>query len=242
MTSRSFQAGEFLTGLSLQQLVLKTTVQPAQLPDLRLGFPPLLDVAQDQRVDHLPARLRARKRSLDRKRSAVGTHGIVAFGQPDRRLRTSRMHVVAEHPAQRRGKEAVAGHAQGFARLTAEHAFGRPVEERDAACFVERDDRVHRGLDDAREPLLALLKPGPQALDFQMRGDARQHFLVLERLRDVVDGAEFEPFDLIDGVRQRAHENHRNVARRGVRLEARAGREPVEPGHHHVEQDQSGLA
>ena len=71
-----------------------------------------------------------------------------------------------------------------------------------------------------------------------MRPHARQQLLELERLGDVVDGADLESADLVDRLRQRRHEDDRDVADGGILLEPFACREAVQVGHQHVEQDQ----
>jgi len=61
--------------------------------------------------------------------------------------------------------------------------------------------------------------------------------LALDRLREIVGGAERVAQVLV--VDDREHD-YRNVRERGIGLERRQDRPPVQPGHHHVERDRVG--
>ena len=74
-----------------------------------------------------------------------------------------------------------------------------------------------------------------------MVGHARDHFLGLDRLGDVIRGAEFEPRDLVRHLAERREKDDDGVARRRIALEGAADFEAVELGHHHVEEDEIGV-
>src|SRR3954462_12664193 len=46
----------------------------------------------------------------------------------------------------------------------AEHCLGRPVEQQYPLFSIDRDDCVHRGINDGGEPTLAFLQPSLSAL------------------------------------------------------------------------------
>ena len=69
----------------------------------------------------------------------------------------------------------------------------------------------------------------------QHRAQPGQQLARRERLGDVVVGAELEPDHAIGLVAARGQHDHRDAVA-GVAQRAQH-REPVEPGHHHVEQD-----
>ena len=68
--------------------------------------------------------------------------------------------------------------------------------------------------------------------------DARDHLARVERLRDVVVRAHLQPDDLVDVLGARGEHQHGHA-----RLAADGGAdlEPVEAGHHQVEQDEVGI-
>ena len=70
--------------------------------------------------------------------------------------------------------------------------------------------------------------------------DARQDFFGLDRLGDVVHGAELEARHLVGHFAARRQEDDGGVAGFGLRLEPAADLEPVDPRHHDVEQHQVG--
>ncbi len=69
-----------------------------------------------------------------------------------------------------------------------------------------------------------------------MRVDTGHHFLVLERLRHVINGPRLEPPDLVVRTDESGHEDDRQGRPLGFQPAARL--EPVHAGHHHVEQDE----
>ncbi len=166
----------------------------------------------------------------------------MTFGYPDGRPggapRPSRAHVFGEHLAQALGKEPRARLADGLASGAAEDALGGLIEERDAALLIEREDRVHRAFDDARQSLLVFLEPLFELVQGEMRPHPREHLLVLEGFGDVIDGAELEAPELIHRVGERGHEDDRDVPGVGTLLEPAAGLEAIDPRHEHIEQDQ----
>ena len=139
------------------------------------------------------------------------------------------------------GEESLTRPADRLLCLAAEHPLGGAVEEEDAACIIDRDDRVHGAVDDALEPRLALLEPCLELLKREVGTHAGEHLFLLERLGDVVDRSELKPLHLLDGVGQRGHEDDRDIPSLRTLLEPLAGGEPVQVGHEHVEEDQIGL-
>ncbi len=226
------------------QLFLQILRQAAQFPHLGLGLPALLDVTQDQRVDRLAARVRLGQAGLDGKDLAVGAHGLVTLGHPDRRLRRpSRCvpaHVLGQHLAQALRKESFAGLADGRAGRISKHPLGGAVEQGDATVLVDRDDRVHRRFKDVSQPFLVFFVLLLELLQCKVGGDAREHLFVLEGFGDVIDGAERKALDLIGRGGQRGHEDNGNISGGDTLFEQAAGGKPIHLRHHHVEQDKIG--
>ncbi|MCZ7635820.1 MAG: hypothetical protein M5U12_07105 [Verrucomicrobia bacterium] len=111
----------------------------------------------------------------------------------------------------------------------------------------EQGQPLVRGLE-RRLRLLSLLDLGLQFLvlaaqflrlpmQCQVRPDPDKHFVGLEGLGDVVDPAGPEALDHGLGLVPRGDEDHRDRARGRDLFQLPAGLEPVQPGHHHVEQD-----
>ena len=71
------------------------------------------------------------------------------------------------------------------------------------------------------EAIAALSQLALEMQPRQVRRDARQHFLALDRLGDVVDRAELETRDLVRHFAARRQEDHDGVARLGLRPSAR---------------------
>ena len=90
----------------------------------------------------------------------------------------------------------------------------------------------------ARELRVPGLELPPQPLEGEVRVDPRDHLLTLKGLGDEVDRADFEAPDLVLGLVEGRQEDHRRLARLGIRLEAPARLVSVDPGHHDVEQHQ----
>ena len=87
------------------------------------------------------------------------------------------------------------------------------------------------------------LQGAAQALEFQMRAQAGEHFLRLEGFGDVVHRPGGKARQTRRRVGQRGHEEHGHVRHAGGALEAAAGLETVQTaGHHHVEQYEIGSA
>ena len=84
-----------------------------------------------------------------------------------------------------------------------------------------------------REMLLRLL-------ELQVRVDSRASDPQIDRLGDVVDGAELEPMRFAFFVADAGHEDDRNVARRILLLQHPADFVAVKTRHHHIEEDQIG--
>ncbi len=72
----------------------------------------------------------------------------------------------------------------------------------------------------------------------QMRSDACQHFLGLERLSDVIKAAGLKTGDFLARIAESADENERNAATPFVRLQTPADFIAIQARHIHVQQDQ----
>ena len=75
----------------------------------------------------------------------------------------------------------------------------------------------------------------------EMGVDARDHLFRLDRLRDEIHRADFEPPDFLLWVAERRQEDHRGVAGVRIVLEAAARLVAVDARHHDVEQDDQRL-
>ena len=118
--------------------------------------------------------------------------------------------------------------------------FGKMGERPDAQALrkiVLGHPFRHFGL----ERRIPVLQPIARLLGFELRIHPSQHHGRLDRLGDIVGGAELKTALFVVDPGERRQENHRNVA--SVRIVAQTGkhRVPVHPGHHHVEQDQFRL-
>ncbi len=91
------------------------------------------------------------------------------------------------------------------------------------------------------QPIAAAAHFALELLARDVVGDARDHFLGLDGLRDVVGGAELEAGDLVGHLAQRRQEDDDGIARGRVALQRAAHLEAVHLRHHHVEQDQIGM-
>jgi len=80
-----------------------------------------------------------------------------------------------------------------------------------------------------------------QTLGEDRAAHARRQLDGLDRLRDVVDPADFEALAHVFRAVARGDEDDRDVRRLGLGLEPAAGLPSVDAGHHHVEQDQIWL-
>ena len=78
----------------------------------------------------------------------------------------------------------------------------------------------------------------PAILRFEVAGDLREQHVLLERLHEVVDGAEREGARLVARLVLRGREDHRDVRELLVLLELRRDVIAVHLGHHHVEEDE----
>ena len=81
-----------------------------------------------------------------------------------------------------------------------------------------------------------------QPLDAEHRLDARDQLALVERLADVVVGADLEALDPARGVGLDGDQHDRQKALVGHPLEQAAGLEPGEPRHQDVEQHQVDAA
>ena len=222
-------------------LVPEVLRQVLQALALGLGPPALVDVAQDDREERGSGHVGMRQGRLDRELFAVGTERGEALGQPDRGSSTVGLaRIVPEHGTEAIRDESPERHAHRLGRRESEHALGSRVEQADVAGGVHSDDGVHRGLEDAGEPVLALLQLHPQLLDREVRPHPSQELFELEGLGHVVDGPSLESPDLVDRVRQGGHEDDRDVPGRWILLQPLARREAVEVRHEDVEEDQVG--
>jgi hypothetical protein len=87
-------------------------------------------------------------------------------------------------------------------------------------------------------PACRVLPRAARAL--QVHVHARQHFLGLDRLGDVVDAARLQRRHQVLGFGQPGHEDDGNVRRGGVGLQAARHLEAVDARHHRVEQHDVG--
>ena len=71
-----------------------------------------------------------------------------------------------------------------------------------------------------------------------MRPHARQHLGLLDGFGEIVHPSHRKAMQLVGKIRQGGQKDNRNCARAVVRLQAPAGFEAVDPGQHHIEQDQ----
>ena len=103
---------------------------------------------------------------------------------------------------------------------------GRPQQ---FALAVDREQEsagdVERGARALRQPRIA-----------EMNADPRQHLLDHDRLGHVVDAAGLQPAHDVLGLGEPRHEDHRDIGKARITLEAAAGLEPVDARHHGVEQ------
>ena len=79
-----------------------------------------------------------------------------------------------------------------------------------------------------------------QALDPEMRVDARDDLFRLDRLRDEIHRARFEPPHALFRVGERGHEDHGGVAGLRVGFETPACLIAVDARHDDIEQDNQG--
>jgi hypothetical protein len=131
------------------------------------GSHALGDVAQDDRQELFASHRRLRYRRLDPELAAVGTQ------RPKRRLEphASRRLPGAAEPLQVRavdgpeplGDETLERAAERLRGAAAEHLLGRGVEHDDALGSVDRDDCVHRRLNDRVQPRRAFADVGAVA-------------------------------------------------------------------------------
>jgi hypothetical protein len=75
-------------------------------------------------------------------------------------------------------------------------------------------------------------------LEIELIADPGQDHCRLDRLDDVIDGAERQAVLLVSRIAERGQEDHRGVARRGVLPQGGKDRVAVHLRHHDVEQDQ----
>src|SRR5689334_8326830 len=79
-----------------------------------------------------------------------------------------------------------------------------------------------------------------RSLELQVRQYSRPGDAQVDRLRDVIDGAELESMRLSFFVADPGHKDHGDVARGVLLLQQAADLVAVEPRHHDVEQDEIG--
>ena len=116
---------------------------------------------------------------------------------------------------------------------------GRAVAEQHAVGPVARlAQQLLRHTELVLELVIAAAQLLLQIANRQVRPDAREHFLRLERLVDEIDGAELEPAHLLARLGQRRQKDDRDDRACARRLSACAGLEAVHLRHHDVEQDQ----
>src|SRR5205085_8660611 len=132
----------------------------------------------------------------------------------------------------------------------AEHSRRGRIDECGDAMEIESNDALCGGvenqlvlLDDAREFVGLLLQLLALAEELNEDVDLRAKDVGMERLEDVVDGAELVTAeDVRLAPFHRGQENDRRVARLLAFTNERRGFEAVEVGHLHVEEDDCELA
>ena len=149
-------------------------------------------------------------------------------------------HLLRRQPLRERGEAAQVGHQQRHAPLLAadSRALGRGQQVRHhlvaQVAAEQRLDEAVAQLEVVRETRDLLLLPAQRELGL----DPRQHHREVERLRDVVVGAEVQRLDhVLGGVAGRGH-HHRQVRLREALAQRLEHVDAGEARHHHVEQHQ----
>ena len=130
---------------------------------LRLGLGPLAqrDVAQDHGEQPPPSVGRLRDRRLDRELGPVAAQrpqrGHVAHAAAGDAGASEVLDMAAVGGAEALRDEAFQPAADRLVARAAEELLRGAVEQHDPLRFVDRDDRVHRRVDDGRQPRLARL-------------------------------------------------------------------------------------
>ncbi len=137
---------------------------------------------------------------------------------------------------QRHVLNAPAAHGRDIA---AQHMAALAVQVDDRAVVaVEHQDAVAGRFEQAAMADLGIVQGDLGLAQRQVGAHPRHQLLDLERLADAVDAAGGEGRHAAVDIGQRGHEDDRDVAAVVARLQAAAGFEAVEVGHHDVEQDQ----
>src|SRR6185295_15134815 len=118
------------------------------------------DITQDDGEELLASDLDLRDRRLDGELLAVPAEAAQSAQEAHRACRDSGgselLDVARMAAAKSGGDELVEGLADRLVSGAAEHPLGRQVEEHDVLVVADGDDRIHRRVDDARQPRLAL--------------------------------------------------------------------------------------
>ena len=104
---------------------------------------------------------------------------------------------------------------------------------------IAPEGRAHDRVD-ARQLVVLFGEPDPQLVYREMRLDAGQQFVRIERLTHVVDGTEFERLDEIGGVGLGGEKNDGDFTPRRIGLDVGTGFIAIHHRHHDVEQDEVG--
>ncbi len=126
-----------------------------QVPGV-LGGAPLTDVPQDHRRQMLAAHLDMRNRRLDREFLAIGPEAADGAEGAHLAVGHARLGEVPDVVVVRRAQPL--GHEHGERLVDSlfagqpEHPLGGGVEQDDAVALIDRDDRIHGGIDDALKP------------------------------------------------------------------------------------------
>jgi hypothetical protein len=108
--------------------------------------------------------------------------------------------------------------------------------EHQVAPVLERGERVGRR--DLLETQVLLVQFRLQAAQLEVNPDAGEQLLVVEWLGEIVGSAGLQGPHLLAHVGGPRQHDDRDISQLGSRLLQRQKAEPVEPGHHHVAQDQ----
>jgi len=129
----------------------------------------------------------------------------------------------------------------GSHTVAASSACAQPLQVGDRG--LRGGQRLLRAVELASQGHVLAFEPRARLAEPQHHADARQQLLAVDRLLDVVDGAELVGGELLRLVGEaRGQEDHRHEGRARIVLEAPARLEAVDAGHHDVEQDQVEVA
>ena len=128
-----------------------------------------------------------------------------------------------------------------FDRFSQRPNRGAVAEQRSFHASPRVGEELLRHSQLSRELRVPRLELPAQALQRDMRVDAREHLVALKGFRHEIDRADFEPAHLVFGVVERRKEDHGSLAGFRVLFQPPARLVPVDPRHDDVEQDEHGV-